>query len=76
MSITNCGSGYTFSNCRLSCPSYTIPVKTILVQPPSSQHILDITSCCGKYTKPTNEGIKYASYDRVLRRRRGKAFKQ
>ena len=76
MSITNCGSGYAFVNSRLTCPSYKITVKTNLVQPSESQHILNITSCCNKYVKPTNEGVKFNSYDRVLRRRRGKAFKQ
>jgi len=74
--ITNCGDGYAFKNCRLNCPSYKIPVKTILTQKSESQHVLNITSCCSKYVKPTNEGIKFNSYDRVLRRRRGKVFKQ
>jgi hypothetical protein len=48
----------------------------MVVSKPESQHILSITSCCKAYVKPTNEGIKHQSYDQVLRRRRGQAFKQ
>jgi len=74
--LTNCGYGYAFLNQRLLCPSYKTAVKTILIQPTESQHLLKLDSCCASYIKPTNEGIKFSSYDRVLRRRRGKAFKQ
>ena len=73
--VTNCGYGYSFKNDRLIYPCYKMTVKTILVQPPESQHLINLNSCCGKYVKPTNEGIKFDSYDRVLRSRRGKAFK-
>lgn len=66
--------GYTTSNYVNCCPASIIPVKTIIVSAPQSQHVLNLTSCCGKYVKPINEGIKHGSYDRVLRRRRGKVF--
>uniref|UniRef100_A0A6C0EUZ0 Uncharacterized protein n=1 Tax=viral metagenome TaxID=1070528 RepID=A0A6C0EUZ0_9ZZZZ len=62
------------SSCRLTCPQPTRLIKEILIPIPSSQYLLTLTSCCTKYVKPTNEGIKFGSYDRVLRRRRGKAF--
>ena len=74
--LTNCGYGYSFVNSRLLYPCYKPTIKTILVQPPESQKIIKLESCCTTYVKPTNEGIKFDSYDRVLRRRRGKAFKQ
>ena len=65
-------------SCRLKCPQPVLTKKEILILMPisSSQYLLNITSCCSKYKKPINEGIKYESYDRVLRRRRGKAFSQ
>ena len=62
------------SSCRLMCPQPTRTIKEILIPMPSSQHLLTLTSCCTKYVTPTNEGIKFGSYDRVLRRRRGKAI--
>ena len=68
--------GYTSLNYKNCCPTFISPVKTIIVSAPQSQHILKLTSCCGKYVKPTNEGIKHQSYDQVLRRRRGHAFMQ
>ena len=66
------------TSCRLKCPQPVLTKKEILILMPipSSQYLLNITSCCSKYTKPITEGIKYDSYDRVLRRRRGKAFSQ
>jgi hypothetical protein len=36
----------------------------------SSEHILIKTKDNPIYSKPTNEGVKYSSYDRVIRRRR------
>ena len=68
--------GYTSLNYKNCCPIFIPDVKTIIVSAPQSQHILKLTSCCGKYVKPTNEGIKFGSYDRVLRRRRGQSFTQ
>lgn len=68
--------GYTTLNYKNCCPRFIPPTKTIIVSSPESQHILKLTSCCRKYVKPTNEGIKFGSYDRVLRRRRGQAFTQ
>ena len=68
--------GYTNYKYISCCPTYKSPVKTIIVSKPESQHLLSLISCCKKYVKPTNEGIKFGSYDRVLRRRRGKAFGQ
>jgi hypothetical protein len=35
-----------------------------------SEYILSITKDNAVYSKPTNEGVKYSSYDRVIRRRR------
>ena len=76
--------GYTSVNYINCCPknidgtTYVPPVKTIIVSAPESQHMLKLISCyktC-KYVPPINEGIKHGSYDRVLRRRRGRAFKQ
>ena len=68
--------GYTSLNYKNCCPKTIIPVKTIIVSESESQRILNLNSCCKKYVKPTNEGVKYDSYDRVLRRRRGQAFKK
>ena len=70
--------GYTSLNYKNCCPTSIpkTPIKTIIVSSPESQHILNLTSCCKQFIKPTNEGVKYDSYDRVLRRRRGKAFKK
>ena len=68
--------GYTSLNYKNCCPTFIPSVKTIIVSAPESQRVLNITSCCGKYVKPTNEGIKFGSYDRVLRRRRGQALIQ
>ncbi len=66
------------SSCRLTCPQPTRLIKEILIPIPSSQYMLSLTSisktCCTNYVTPTNEGIKHGSYDRVLRRRRGKAI--
>ena len=67
--------GYTTSNYVNCCPDH-IPVKTIVMAVPQSQRLLTLASCCKPYVAPTNEGIKFGSYDRVLRRRRGEAFKQ
>jgi hypothetical protein len=69
------------SSCRINCPQPPLPkrtIKEILIPMPSSQYVLTLTSpsCCTKYVTPTNEGIKFGSYDRVLRRRRGKAIYQ
>ncbi len=66
--------GYTTMNYKNCCPDVKPIIKTIVVSSSESQHLLKLTSCCSKYVKPTNEGIKFASYDRVLRRRRGKAL--
>jgi hypothetical protein len=74
--VTNCGYGYAFVNSRLLYPCYKPTIKTILVQPPESQNLIKLNSCCTTYVKPINEGIKFGSYDRVLRRRRGKALQQ
>jgi hypothetical protein len=41
------------------------------VRMPSSQYQYQLTSACSPtYAKPTNEGIKYGSYMRVIYRRR------
>ena len=66
--------GYTMLNYKNCCPTVQSNVKTIIESTSESQHLLKLTSCCSEYVKPTNEGVKFASYDRVLRRRRGKAF--
>jgi hypothetical protein len=66
--------GYTTLNYKPCCPVFIPTIKTIIKSSPESQRILNLTSCCVDYVKPINEGIKHASYDRVLRRRRGKAF--
>jgi len=65
--------GYTSMNYINCCPD-PIPIKTIVVAIPQSQRLLTLAMCCSDYVKPTNEGIKFGSYDRILRRRRGKAF--
>lgn len=67
--------GYTSMNYINCCPD-PIPIKTIIVSAPQSQRLLTLATCCKKYVAPINEGIKFGSYDRVLRRRRGQAFKQ
>ena len=67
--------GYTTLNYKNCCPD-TIAVKTIVVSSSESQRMLNLNSCCKKYVKPTNEGVKHNSYDRVLRRRRGQAFEK
>lgn len=76
--------GYTNYNYKPCCP---IPppsngiknVKTILLYAPESQNLMKLNSCyktC-KYIPPPSiqYGNKHDSYDRVLRRRRGEAFK-
>ncbi len=68
--------GYTSMNYINCCPTSIPAVKTIIVSSPQSQRILTLASCCKEYIAPRNEGIKFSSYDRVLRRRRGQAFKQ
>ena len=68
--------GYTSMNYINCCPTYISPVKTTIVSTPQSQRILTLATCCKEYVAPKNEGIKFNSYDRVLRRRRGQAFKQ
>lgn len=68
--------GYTTMNYKSCCPTYTPIIKTIVKSESESEHLLKLTSCCSKYVKPTNVGIKHGSYDRVLRRRRGHAFTQ
>ena len=70
--------GYTTLNYKICCPISKPIIKTIIVSSPESQHILKLNSCyktC-KFVPSTNEGIKHGSYDRVLRRRRGRVFKQ
>jgi hypothetical protein len=47
----------------------TQPIKTIKQSISSSQYMILLTS--DKSQIPTNEKIKYGSYIRVLRRRRG-----
>jgi hypothetical protein len=68
--------GYTSLNYKNCCPASISIVKTIGVSSTESQHLLTLTSCCKKYVKSANEGVKYDSYDRVLRRRRGQAFEK
>jgi hypothetical protein len=68
--------GYTSMNYINCCPTSVPDVKTIIVSAPQSQRLLTLATCCKKYVAPINEGIKFGSYDRVLRRRRGEAFKQ
>lgn len=68
--------GYTALNYKNCCPAAISVVKTIIVSSSESQHMLNLNSCCKKYVKPTNEGVKHDSYDRVLRRRRGQAFEK
>lgn len=78
--------GYTNYNYKPCCPTIHPPlngiknVKTIIVSKPQSQMLLNLNSCyktC-RYTPPSaiQYGNKHDSYDRVLRRRRGEAFKQ
>ena len=66
--------GYTTMNYKSCCPTYKPVIKTMIQFQSESEHLLKLTSCCSKYIKPKNEGVKYNSYDRVLRRRRGQAF--
>ncbi len=68
--------GYTSLNYKNCCPATVSIVKTIVVSSSESQHMLKLNSCCKKFVKPTNEGVKHNSYDRVLRRRRGQAFEK
>ena len=54
-------------------------VKTIIVSKLQSQQLLNLTSCytCNYKPPPAIQyGNKHDSYERVLRRRRGKAFNQ
>ena len=47
-----------------------------VVRIPSSLFLYRLTSACSPdYVRPTNEGTKYDSYDRVLQRRRSKCQK-
>ena len=66
--------GYTSLNYKNCCPAAVSLVKTITVSSSETQRMLNLNSCCKKFVKPTNEGVKHDSYDRVLRRRRGQAF--
>lgn len=66
--------GYTSLNYKNCCPASVSIVKTITVSSSETQRMLNLNSCCKKFVKPTNEGVKHNSYDRVLRRRRGQAF--
>jgi len=68
--------GYTSLNYVNCCPDAIPVVKTIIVSSSESQNLLTLTSCCKKYVKPTNEGLKHNSYNRVLQRRRGQAFEK
>ena len=68
--------GYTSLNYKNCCPATVSIVKTIVVSSSESQYMLKLNSCCKKFVKPTNEGVKHNSYDRVLRRRRGQAFEK
>ena len=66
--------GYTSLNYKNCC---FIPktIKTIIVSSPESQHILKLNSCCTTFVPSTKKGTnQHDSYDRVLRRRREKAF--
>lgn len=62
----------------MDCPARK-SFKEILVtkSKPYSQYLMNFNSCSPDFdfVKSTNEGIKFGSYDRVLRRRRTKAFK-
>lgn len=68
--------GYTALNYKNCCPD-NVTIKTIVVSKPESQHIINITSCCSSFVKSKKNGTnQHDSYDRVLRRRRGQAFKK
>jgi len=66
--------GYTTMNYKSCCPTYKPVIKTMIESHSESEHLLKLISCCSKYVKPINVGVKHGSYDRVLRRRRGQAF--
>lgn len=68
--------GYTTLNYKSCCPTYIPIIKTMIQSQSESEHLLKLNSCCSKYVKPKNVGVKHGSYDRVLRRRRGQAFQQ
>jgi hypothetical protein len=68
--------GYTSLNYKNCCPAAISVVKTIVVSSSESHRMLKLNSCCKTFVKPTNEGVKHNSYDRVLRRRRGQAFEK
>jgi hypothetical protein len=59
------------TGCNLTSPLSIKPYIKLLPGKPTSQFIQLLTSAsCSNYVTPTNEGVKYGSYDRVLRRRR------
>jgi len=64
--------GYSTRCCSI-CYDYTATMNQInnQVRMPSTQYQYQLTSACSPtYVKPTNEGIKYGSYMRVIYRRR------
>ena len=69
--------GYTSMNYKICCPIPKPIIKTIIVSSPSSQHMLTLNSCCTQFVPSTKKGTnQHGSYDRVLRRRRGRALNQ